>query len=43
MYAKQELGIILTTSPCFMLTKVVHDGTLTEQQEIILAKENNKN
>ena len=38
MYAKQELAITFTTGPSFMFKKVVHDGTLIEEQEIILAK-----
>ena len=38
MYAKEELAITFATSPRFML-KVVHDGTLIEEQENILARE----
>ena len=43
MYEKQELVITFTTGPSFMFKKVVHDGTLIEEQEIILAKKENKN
>ena len=43
MYAKQELAIAFTTGASFMLIKVVHDGTLIEQEEIILAKKESKN
>ena len=42
MYAKQELAIPSTTSPRFMLKKVVDDGTLIEEQENILAKKEAK-
>ena len=38
MYTKQELAITFATGPRFML-KVVHDGTLIEEQENILARE----
>ena len=41
MYAKQELAITFATSPRFILNKVVHNGTLIEEQEYILAKERN--
>ena len=37
MYAKLELAITFTTGPSFMFKKVLHDGTLIEEQEIILA------
>ena len=39
MYAKRELAITFSTCLSFMLRKVVHDGTVTKEQEIILAKE----
>ena len=39
MYVKQELAITFTTSPWFMLKKVVHNGILIEEQENILARE----
>ena len=38
MYEKQELAITFSADPSFMLKKVVHDGTLIEEQGIILAK-----
>ena len=37
MYGRQELAITLNASPWFM--NVVHDGTLIEEQEYIIAKE----